>query len=82
MGSITIAGRQIFILNENDRYPEPQQNSPPMFAIHEDEEHQHWLYTLHDQGWILVSETPFKNEGMAIEAALDFDVSAILTGFQ
>ncbi|HIE1453111.1 TPA: hypothetical protein ACXJGQ_000070 [Serratia marcescens] len=38
MGSITIAGRQIFILNENDRYPEPQQNSPPMFAIREDEE--------------------------------------------
>ena len=25
MGSITLAGRQIFILNENDRYPEPQQ---------------------------------------------------------
>ncbi len=27
MGSITLAGRQIFILNENDRYPEPTINS-------------------------------------------------------
>ncbi len=38
MVSITLAGRQIFVLNENDRYPEPQQNSPPFFAIREDEE--------------------------------------------
>ncbi|MDM1791350.1 hypothetical protein LZ337_23365 [Serratia marcescens] len=37
MGSIILAGRQIFILNENDRYPEPTINSPPMFAIREDE---------------------------------------------
>ncbi|SMP70035.1 hypothetical protein SAMN02744783_03202 [Serratia sp. CC22-02] len=27
MGSITLAGRQIFILNENDRYPKPHQKS-------------------------------------------------------
>ncbi|SAP57429.1 Uncharacterised protein [Klebsiella oxytoca] len=38
MGSITLAGRQIFILNENDRYPEPLQNSPPFFAIREGDE--------------------------------------------
>ncbi len=54
MGSITLAGRQIFILNENDRYPEPQQNSPPMFAIREDEERQHWLYVWHKGRWPLV----------------------------
>ncbi len=48
-----------------------------MYAIREDEEHQHWLYTLHDQGWILVSETPFKNEGLAIEAAMAFDISVL-----
>ncbi|BEM86846.1 hypothetical protein SME46J_13160 [Serratia marcescens] len=47
MGSITLAGRQIFILNENDRYPEPTINSPPLFAIREDEERQHWLYVWH-----------------------------------
>ncbi|SMB46921.1 conserved hypothetical protein [Serratia proteamaculans] len=46
-----------------------------MFAIREDEEHQHWLYTLHDQRWPLVSDTPFKTQGLAIEAALDFEIT-------
>ncbi|WP_242506415.1 hypothetical protein [Serratia proteamaculans] len=44
-----------------------------MFAIREDEERQHWLYTLHDQRWPLISETPFKTQGDAIEAAIAFD---------
>ena len=46
-----------------------------MFAIREDEEHQHWMYTLHTQGWQLVSETPFATQGDAIEAAIAFDFS-------
>ncbi len=75
MGSITIAGRQIFILNENDRYPEPTINSPPMFAIREDEEGQHWIYVLHKGRWPLVSDVPFETQGQAIDAALDFDFS-------
>ncbi|MDP8798334.1 hypothetical protein QZQ15_10045 [Serratia marcescens] len=73
MGSITIAGRQIFVLNENDRYPEPEQNSPPMFAIREDEEGQHWLYVYHKQRWPLVSETPFETQGEAVDAAIAFN---------
>ncbi|CAI1143205.1 hypothetical protein [Serratia ficaria] len=76
MGSITIAGRQIFVLTENDQYPEPLQNSPAMFAIREDEEGQHWLYIYHDQRWPLVSETPFENHGKAIDAVLAFDFTA------
>lgn len=77
MGSITLAGRQIFILNENDRYPEPQQNSPPMFAIREDEEQQHWLYVWHKGRWPLVSEVPFETEGKAVDAALSFDFATL-----
>lgn len=72
MGSITINARQIFFLTENERYPKPDRNSSYMFAIREDEELQHWLYTLHNQRWQIVSETPFKTQGLAIEAALDF----------
>ncbi|CAI1754989.1 hypothetical protein [Serratia proteamaculans] len=77
MSSFTISGIQIFVLNENERFPKPHRDSSLMYAIREDEEHQHWLYTLHDQGWILVSETPFKNEGLAIEAAMAFDISVL-----
>ncbi|HIE1217724.1 TPA: hypothetical protein ACXJRX_000952 [Serratia marcescens] len=77
MGSITLAGRQIFILNENDRYPEPTINSPPMFAIREDEERQHWLYVWHKGRWPLVSETPFETQGKAVDAALKFDTATI-----
>lgn len=60
MGSIILDGRHIFILNENDLYPEPTINSPPMFAIREDEEGQHWLYVWHKGRWPLVSEDPLK----------------------
>ncbi|CAI2439814.1 Uncharacterised protein [Serratia ficaria] len=77
MGSITIAGRQIFVLTENDQYPEPLQNSPTMFAIREDEHQQHWLYVWHKGRWPLVSETPFATQGKAVDAALDFDVYAL-----
>ncbi|HID3656045.1 TPA: hypothetical protein ACXEV6_003562 [Serratia marcescens] len=77
MGSIILAGRQIFILNENDRYPEPQQNSPPFFAIREDEEGQHWLYVLHKGGWPLVSETPFETQGKTVDAAIAFDFATL-----
>lgn len=75
MGSITIAGRQIFILNENDRYPESTINSPPMFAIREDEEGQHWLYVWHKGRWPLVSDEPFKTQGEAVDAALAYRFS-------
>ncbi|CAI0691367.1 hypothetical protein [Serratia entomophila] len=77
MGSITLAGRQIFILNENDRYPEPTINSPPMFAIREDEEHQHWLYVWHKGRWPLVSETPFETQGRAVDAVMSFDFDVL-----
>ncbi|EIT7184295.1 hypothetical protein MZT64_001393 [Serratia marcescens] len=77
MGSITLTGRQIFILNENDRYPEPQQNSPPFFAIREDEEGQHWLYVLHKGGWPLVSDVPFQTQGKAVDAAIAFNFDVL-----
>ncbi|RYM53428.1 hypothetical protein BSQ97_10710 [Serratia proteamaculans] len=73
MGSFTISGIQIFVLTENVRFPKPHRDSASMFAIREDEERQHWLYTLHDQRWPLISETPFKTQGDAIEAAIAFD---------
>jgi hypothetical protein len=72
MGSITLAGRQIFILNENDRYPEPEQNSPQMFAIREDEEQQHCLYVWHKGRWPPVSEKPFETQGEAVSAAVAY----------
>ncbi|MDM9097437.1 hypothetical protein, partial [Citrobacter koseri] len=77
MGSITLAGRQIFILTENDRYPEPQQHSPPFFAIREDEEGQHWLYVLHKGRWPLVSEAPFETQGKAVDAAIAFNFDVL-----
>ncbi|CVE49691.1 Uncharacterised protein [Serratia marcescens] len=77
MGSITLAGRQIFILNENDRYPEPQQNSPSMFVIREDEESQHWLYVWHKGRWPLVSGVPFETQGNAVDAAIAFDFATL-----
>lgn len=77
MGSITLSGRQIFVLNENDRYPEPQQNSPPFFAIREDEEGQHWLYVLYKGGWPLVSDVPFETQGKAVDAAIAFDFATL-----
>ncbi|MGL6191419.1 MAG: hypothetical protein ACRC2L_15095 [Serratia nevei] len=77
MGSITIAGRQIFILNENDRYPETQQNSPPMFAIREDEESQHWLYVWHKGRWALVSDMPYEHQGKAVDAAIALNFSVL-----
>jgi len=73
MGSIIINGFQIFFLTENDRFPEPHRNSPQMFAIREDEEHQHWLYAWYNQRWPLASEAPFKTQGLAFEAAIAFD---------
>lgn len=73
MGSFTIGGTQIFFLTENEAYPKPHRDSAKMFAIREDEECQHWLYTLHNQRWQIVSEISFKTEGLAIEAALAFD---------
>ncbi|WP_413506670.1 hypothetical protein [Serratia proteamaculans] len=75
MSSFTISGIQIFVLNENERFPKPHRDSASMFAIREDEEHQCWLYTLHDQNWQLVSEVPFATQGWAIEAAIAFDFS-------
>lgn len=77
MGSIILAGRQIFILNENDRYPEPTVNSPPFFAIREDEEGQHWLYFYHKQRWPLVSDVPFETQGKAVDAAIAFDFATL-----
>lgn len=77
MGSITLAGRQIFFLNENDIYPEPTINSPPMFAIREDEEGLHWLYVYHKQRWPLVSDVPFKTQGEAVDTAIAFDFSVL-----
>ncbi|MDW5510472.1 hypothetical protein [Serratia proteamaculans] len=77
MGSFTISGIQIFVLTENERFPKPHRDSASMFAIREDEEHQHWMYTLHNQGWQLVSETPFVTQGDAIEAAIAFDFSSL-----
>ncbi|CAI1699773.1 Uncharacterised protein [Serratia proteamaculans] len=77
MSSFTIGGSQIFFLTENERFPEPDRNSAQMFAIREDEEHQHWLYTRSKQRWVLVSETPFSTQGWAIEAALDLDISTL-----
>ncbi len=73
MGSITLAGRQIFVLNENDRYPEPTVNSPPFFAIRDDEEGQHWLYVFHKGSWPLVSDVPFQTQGKAVDAAIAFN---------
>lgn len=72
MGSFRIGGKQIFFLTENDRYPEPDRNSATMLAIREDEEGQHWLYVRDEQRWTLVSETPFKRQGDAVEAAIAF----------
>ncbi|HGY5660370.1 hypothetical protein QZQ41_17035 [Serratia marcescens] len=77
MGSITLAGRQIFILNENDRYPEPQQNSPPFFAIREDEDGQHWLYVWHKGRWPLVSDIPFETQGKAVDTAIAFNFDVL-----
>ncbi|HIE4322309.1 TPA: hypothetical protein ACXM6M_000711 [Serratia marcescens] len=77
MGSITLAGRQIFILNENDRYPEPTVNSPQLFAIREDEEGQHWLYVWHKGRWPLVSDEAYNTQGEAVEVALTFDFSVL-----
>ncbi|HGM6763206.1 hypothetical protein PTT03_21315 [Serratia ureilytica] len=77
MGSITLAGRQIFVLNENDRYPEPLQNSPPFFAIREDEEGQHWLYVWHKGRWPLVSDVPFQTQGKAVDAAIAFNFDVL-----
>lgn len=77
MGSFTICGIQIFVLTENERYPKPDRDSSLMFAIREDEEFQSWLYILHNQRWPLVSEAPFKTRGMAIEAAIAFDISLL-----
>ncbi|MDR8489570.1 hypothetical protein OSC18_08700 [Serratia nevei] len=77
MGSITLAGRQIFTLNENDRYPESTVNSPPMFAISEDEEGQHWLYVWHKGRWPLVSDVPFETQGKAVDVAITFDLAKL-----
>ncbi|HIE3985843.1 TPA: hypothetical protein ACXNHL_002622 [Serratia marcescens] len=49
----------------------------PMFAIREDEERQHWLYVWHKGRWPLVSETPFENQGKAVDAALAFDFATL-----
>ena len=73
MGSLKINGRQIFLLTENDRYPSPTINSPPMFALREDEEGKFWAYFLHKGRWPLIAETPFPTQGSAVEAAMEFD---------
>jgi len=78
MGRLNISGIQTFFLTENDRFPVPDHHSIIMFAIRENEERQHWLYAWHSQRCPLVSETPFKTQGFAIEAALAFDLSNLI----
>lgn len=73
MASIIMNGRQIFILTENERFPSRTINSPTMFAIREDEEHQHWLYTNYAHPWALAIETSFSTQGDALEAAINFE---------
>ncbi|OJT47370.1 hypothetical protein [Serratia plymuthica] len=75
MTSFRIGAKQIFFLTENERFPEPDQNSAIMLAIREDEEGQGWLYTRHNRRWQLVSETPYSTENLALDAALDFDIA-------
>ncbi|WP_413510398.1 hypothetical protein [Serratia liquefaciens] len=72
MASIIMNGRQIFILTENDRFPSRNINSPTMFAIREDDDHQHWVYTNHDHPWALAIEEPFSTQESALEAAINF----------
>ncbi|WP_261441430.1 hypothetical protein [Serratia grimesii] len=74
MASFRIGAKQIFFLTENERFPAPDHNSAIMLAIREDEEGQGWLYTYHNRGWQLVSETPYSTENEALDAALDFDL--------
>jgi hypothetical protein len=73
MGSLKINGRQIFLLTENDRYPSPTINSPPMFALREDEEGNFWVYFQLKGRWPLIADTPFETQGKAVEAAMEFD---------
>ncbi|MEE4407812.1 MULTISPECIES: hypothetical protein [unclassified Serratia (in: enterobacteria)] len=46
---------------------------PPMFALREDEEGKFWVYFLHKGRWPLISETPFKTQGEAVEIAMAYD---------
>jgi hypothetical protein len=75
MASFRIGAKQIFFLTENERFPAPDQNSAIMLAIREDEEGQGWLYTYHNRGWKLVSETPYSTEDLALDAALAFEIT-------
>lgn len=43
-----------------------------MFAIREDDDHQHWVYTNHDHPWALAIEEPFSTQESALEAAINF----------
>ncbi|MGQ5732313.1 hypothetical protein ACUNI2_11015 [Serratia sp. IR-2025] len=54
-----------------------QQNSPPMFAIREDEDGQHWLYVWHKGRWPLVSDVPFQTQGKAVDAAIAFNFDVL-----
>lgn len=51
MRKLTVLGREIFFMTENDAYPQPDGYAAMSFAVWHDEEDQYWLDVHYQREW-------------------------------
>lgn len=59
MRKISVLGRAIYFMTENDSYPRPHDNDTDSFCAWHDEEGQYWLDVFYENEWRRASPEPF-----------------------
>lgn len=59
MRKLTIFGKTIFSMNENEAYPDPDPNAAASFCAWHDEEGQYWLDVHYHREWHRAFLEPF-----------------------
>ena len=72
MRKMTVLGRAIYFMTENDTYPPPHYDDLESFAVWHDEEGHYWLDVFRDREWRRAFVKPFATFEEVFEAVKDY----------
>ncbi|HHQ6537910.1 TPA: hypothetical protein ACSTJY_003289 [Serratia fonticola] len=73
MRKLTIMGRAIYFMTENDTYPPPHYDDTDSFCAWHDEEGQYWLDVFYKNEWRRANPEPFADFEEVFEAVKSYD---------
>ncbi|WP_447885019.1 hypothetical protein [Serratia fonticola] len=72
MRKMTVLGRAIYFMTENDTYPPPHYDDLESFAVWHDEEGHYWLDVFRERVWRRAFLEPFATFEDVFEAVRDY----------